>query len=143
MPQVFFTGFWNQGASFAGHYSHARGAAKAIRACAPKDDELHRIADALQTIQKRNYHQLHATIRQRGRYCHEYTMSTEVERDSPIRQLPTDDAGDTVTGAMCALACWLYRQLRTEYEHLSSDEAGDETIAANSRSFAVSGNRFD
>ena len=46
-------GFWSQGdgASFEGSYAHAKGAAKAIRAHAPKDDELHRIADALQAVQ--------------------------------------------------------------------------------------------
>ena len=38
------------------HYSHANGAPpKAIRAHAPKDDELHRIADALQAVQKAQF----------------------------------------------------------------------------------------
>ena len=87
-PQIYWSGFSNQGdgASFAGRYSYARGAARAIRAHAPKDEELHRIADELQAIQRRNFHQLHASIRQQGRYCHEYTMAIEVERDSPTWQ---------------------------------------------------------
>ena len=64
--QVNFSGFWNQGdgASFAGHYSHAKGAAKAIRAHAPQDTELHRIADELQALQRKNFWQVHASIRQ-------------------------------------------------------------------------------
>ena len=72
-PQVYFTGFWNQGdgASFYGHYSHARGAPRAIRAHAPQDTELRRIADALQAVHRRNFYQLNATLRQQGRYCHE------------------------------------------------------------------------
>ena len=113
-PQVNFTGFWNQGdgASFEGAYSHAQGAAGAIRAHAPKDAELHRIADALQPVQRRNFYQLHATIRQQGRYCHEYSMAIEVERDSPTRQPMTDGADDTAIEAMRDLARWLYRQLR-------------------------------
>ena len=54
-PHLFFRGFWSQGdgASFEGSYAHARGAARAIRAHAPKDTELHRIADELHTVQRR------------------------------------------------------------------------------------------
>ena len=127
-PHVWFRGFSSEGdgASFEGQYSHARGVAKGIRAHAPKDRELHRIADELQAVQTRNFHQLHASIRQRGRYCHEYTMAIEVERDSPTWQPPTDGAEDSVIEAMRDLACWLYRQLRSEYEHQTSDQAVDD-----------------
>ena len=143
-PQVWFTGFNSQGdgASFNGSYSHAKGATQAIRAHAPKDDELHRIADALQAVQRHNFFQLHASIAQRGRYCHEYTMTIEVERDSATWQPPTDDAEDAVIEAMRDLARWLYRQLRAEYEHLTSDEAIDETLVANQWSFTASGEFF-
>ena len=143
-PQIFWTGFSSQGdgASFAGRYSHARGAARAIRAHAPKDTELHRIADELQAVQRRNFHQLHAYIRQQGRYCHEYTMAIEVERDSPTWQPPTDDAEDAVTEAMRDLARWLYRQLQSEYEHQTSDDAVDEILQANAWTFTAEGNRF-
>ena len=143
-PQVCFTGFHSpgDGASFSGHYSHAKRAAEAIRAHAPKDHELHRIADALQAVQRRNFFQLHASIAQRGRYCHEYTMTIEIERDSPTWQPPTDDAEDTIIEAMRDLARWLYRQLSAEYEHLTSDEAIDETLAANESTFTASGEYF-
>ncbi len=143
-PHLNFSGFWNQGdgASFSGTYSHARGAANAIRDHAPKDYELRRIADALQAVQKRNFWQLHASIGQRGRYCHEYTMAIDVERDSPTWQPPTGDAEDAVTEAMRDLARWLYRQLRAEYEHLTSDEAIDEIVAANAWTFTAAGEFF-
>ena len=89
-PHIFFSCSSSQGdgASFEGTLHYARGAAKAIRAHAPKDEELHRIADELQSVQKRNFHQLHATIRQSGRYCHEFSMVIEVERDSPTGAAP-------------------------------------------------------
>ena len=50
--QIFWSGFASQGdgASFAGRYNYARGSARAIRAHAPKDTELHRIADELQAV---------------------------------------------------------------------------------------------
>ena len=144
MPQIFFTGFANQGdgASFSGHYRHASGGAKAIRAHAPKDTELHRIAEVLQAAQKRNFFQLTAEIRQQGRYCHEYSMAIEVERNSPTGQSMTDDAEDAVTEALRDLARWLYCQLRSEYEHQTSDAAVDEVIAVNRWSFTAKGKRF-
>ena len=143
-PHLYFRGFWSQcdGASFEGSYSHARGATRDIRAHAPSDAELHRIADALQAAQRRNFFQLHASIRQRGRDCHEYSMAIEVERDSPTWQPMTDGAEDTVIEAMRDLARWLYRQLRQEYEHLTSDAAVDETLATNCWTFTASGERF-
>ena len=143
-PQIYFQGFHSQGdgASFAGRYSYARGAARAIRAHAPKDTELHRIADELQAVQRRNFHQLHASIRQQGRYCHEYSMAIGVERDSPTWQPVTDGAEDAVIEALRDLARWLYRQLRSEHEHQTSDEAVDEILAANDLTFTAGGTRF-
>ena len=143
-PHAYFRGFSSQGdgASFEGAYGHARGAAKAIRAHAPKDAQLHRIADALQEVQRRNFYALLATIRQQGRDCHEYSMAIEVERDSPTWQPMTDGADDTVIEAMRDFARWLYRQLRQEYEHLTSDAAVDETVAVNGWSFTARGERF-
>ena len=143
-PQIYFRGFHSQGdgASFFGTYGHARGAAREIRAHAPKDTELHRIADELQAVQRRNFWQLHASIRQQGRYCHEYSMAIEVERDSPTWQPPTDGSEDAVIEALRDLARWLYRQLRSEYEHLTSDDAVDEILAANGWTFTGNGERF-
>ena len=103
---------------------------------------MHRIADALQAAQRRNFWQLHASIQQSGNYCHEYTMAIEVERDSPTWQPMTDGAEDTLIDAMRDLARWLYRQLRQEYEYLTSDAAIDETVAANEWTFTAGGERF-
>ncbi len=143
-PQIFWTGFSSQGdgASFAGHYNYAKGAARAIRAYAPKDDELHRIADALQAVQRRNIWQLHASICQRGRYCHEYTMAIEVERESPTRQPPTPEAEYAVTEALRDLARWLYLQLRDAYEAETSDCSVDEAMEVNGWTFTAQGTRF-
>jgi hypothetical protein len=143
-PCIFFSGFWSQGdgASFEGSYSHAKGSPRKIRDYAPKDAELHRIADALHAIQRRNFYQLHAGISHRGRYYHEYCMVISVERDSPVYQDMTADAEDAVTEALRDLARWLYRQLEREYEFLSSDEVVDQSIRANEYTFTASGCRF-
>ena len=143
-PRIHFSGFHSQGdgASFFGTYSHAKGSAKAIRAHAPKDAELHRIADELQAVQRRNFWQVHASIRNLGRYCHEYSMAIEVERDSPTWQPMTDGAEDAVIEALRDLARWLYRQLRSDYDHQTSDEAVDENLAINELTFTADGARF-
>jgi hypothetical protein len=143
-PCIGFTGFWNQGdgACFEGRYRYANAASRRIRAHAPTDAGLHRIADALQAVQRRNLYQLCARITHRGRGCHEYSMAIAVERDSPTGQDMTPDAGDAIAQALRDLARWLYRQLEQEYASLISDEAVDEAIAANGYTFTQAGRRF-
>ena len=144
VPQIWWSGFHSQGdgASFSGTYEHAPGSAKTIRAHAPRHAELHRIADDFQELQKRNFWQLRAVIRQRGRYCHEFTMAIAVERDSPTGQPPTDGAENAVAEAMRDLARWLHRQLRTEHDYLNSADAVDESIRVNGYTFTADGLRF-
>jgi hypothetical protein len=143
-PCIWFSGFWSQGdgACFEGRYGHATGAPRAIRDHAPKDNELHRIADVLQAIQRRNFYQLHATVTHRDRHHHEYSMAILVERDSPTWQDITADAEETVIEALRDLARWLYRQLEREYDYLTSDEIVDEAITANAYTFTAAGRRF-
>jgi hypothetical protein len=143
-PCIWFSGFWSQGdgACFEGRYHHAKSASRAIRDHAPKDGELHRIADALQAIQRRNFYQLHASVTHRDRYYHEYCMAISVERDSPTRQDMTADAEDVVIETLRDLARWLYRQLEREHEALTSAETVDEAITANEYTFTETGRRF-
>lgn len=143
-PCIWFSGFWSQGdgACFEGRYSHATGATRAIRDHAPKDKELHRIADILQAVQRRNFYQLHAIVTHRDRHYHEYCMAISVERDSPTWQDMTADAEETVIEALRDLARWLYRQLEREYDYLTSDASVDEAIAANAYTFTAAGRWF-
>lgn len=72
------------------------------RGVCPQDRELHRIADALQAVQKRNFTtwQLQAEIHHRGRYCHPYCMDITVTRNSPTGQAMTTDAEAAVSEAL-------------------------------------------
>jgi len=142
--RIWFRGFWSQGdgACFEAYYRYRKGAPKALRAHAPQDEALHRIADALQAAQQRNFFQLRAETTHRGHYYHEYGMSVSVERDSPTWQPMTEGAEDAVIDALRDLARWLYRQLEREYDYLSSDEAVDETIVTNDYAFTETGRRF-
>jgi hypothetical protein len=105
-PCIWFRGFWSQGdgACFEGNYVHAEGAIVGIRAHAPLDSELHRIADTLVAVQRRNFDQLQADVRHSGHYYHEYCMRVELERDSPTAQDMTKDAEEIVTEALRDLA---------------------------------------
>ena len=143
-PCIWFSGFWSQGdgACLEGYLSHAKGAAARIRDYVPQDATLHSIADRLQAIQRRNFYQLAAAISHRGRYYHEYTMSVDVTRDSPSWQPPTADAEETMVEAIRDLARWLYRQLQTEYDHLTSNESIEDGIVANEYTFTEGGRRF-
>lgn len=143
-PCIYFRGFWSQGdgACFEGSYAYARNARAKIRAYAPKDTDLHKIADALQAVQRRNFYQLRSAVRHRGHYYHEYCMDVTVERASPTNQDMTHDAEAIVIEAMRDLARWLYRQLEQDYEYQTCDESVDQTIAANAYTFTSTGSRF-
>ncbi len=143
-PHIWFRGFWSQGdgACYEGRYSHASGAARTLLAHAPKDTELHRIVDTLQHAQRRNFWQLHATLRRIGRYSHANNMEIDVERDSPTWQPIADDTEDIVIEALRDLAHWLYRQLQDAYEAETSDNAVDEALTINEWTFTADGKRF-
>lgn len=143
-PSIWFSGFWSQGdgACFEGRYSYPSNAVRGIRDFAPVDTELHRIADTLQAIQRRNFYRLSATITHRGRYYHEHTMAIAVARDSANGQGMTRDAEDTVTETLRDLARWLYRQLEREFDYQTSDEAVDEAITISEYTFTEAGRRF-
>lgn len=139
----YFTGFWSQGdgASFTGSYRYAKGASANIRKYAPKDAELHRIADELQSAQKRVFYQAVASISQSGRYAHEMTMSVDVEPHDGREwsQDTYDDTQGAIEDLMRDLARWLYRQLEKECEYLLSDENADDMIQANEYLFDENG----
>lgn len=143
-PCIWFRGFWSQGdgACWAGFYGYRKRAAVEIRAYAPEDDDLHRIADRLQAVQRRNFYQLRAEVTHRGPDDHEYSMAISVERDSLGGQDLFGEAEDVVVEALRDLARWLYRQLEREYAYLTSDAVVDEAILANGYTFTEAGQRF-
>ncbi|MGF6862698.1 hypothetical protein ABIE69_003288 [Rhodobacteraceae bacterium MBR-64] len=69
-------------------------------------------------------------------------MSVDVTGDSSTWHQPTEDAEEIVTEALRDLARWLYRQLQSEYDHLTSDEAIEEGIVVNEYTFTVGERRF-
>lgn len=141
IDDIYYTGFCSQGdgACFTGSYYYAKGAAKKIRQHAPQEAELHRIADELQTIQRRHFYQISASVRHTGHYSHSGSTSIDVdfgERDS------LQDAEDDICELLRDFMHWIYRRLESEYEYLTSDEVVRETIEANEYEFTESGKLY-
>jgi len=138
-PNIMYSGFSSQGdgASFTGSYSYAKNSAKQIRSEFGEDKKLWRIADDLADIQKRYGYKLTATITQGGQYVHKYTMSVEASLENE-KEVEGSDA-DAVLDLMRDFAQWIYDGLKTEWEYQNSDEAVDESIAANEYEFTEDG----
>ena len=143
-PSIWFTGFWSQGdgAAWEGWYSYRKSAAADLRAYAPQDKTLHRIAETLQAAQRQNFYQLRAEVTQRGNCYHAYSMAIEVTRDSPGSQEIAGNAEARIIDTLRNLANWLYRQLEQEYDHLTSDESVDEMLLVNGYTFTEEGRWF-
>ena len=141
-PAIYFSGFWSQGdgACFEGSYRYAKGATKKIREYAPQDTELHRIADELQSIQRRNFYKLCARMTHSGRYSHSGCMDASVwHYDDQYRDI--GDAEDDIAQLMRDFADWIYDQLEKEYEYQCSDNVVEESIIANEYEFDEDGDR--
>jgi len=93
-------------------------------------------------LQRSNFYQLTASIRQRGRYSHAYSMAIEVERETATGHAIVDRADEALIAVLRDLANWLYRALEREYEFQTSDGAAAENIAANGYTFTAEGRRF-
>lgn len=137
---IYFSGFWSQGdgACFEGSYAYAAGGVDAVIDYAPKDYKLHGIAEALRDAQRPEFYQLEASVRHRGQHSNSFCTVIAVTRDGYNAAAgPAEDVCEALRGLMQ----WVYRQLESEYEHLSSDGAVAETIAANEYEFTEDGKR--
>jgi hypothetical protein len=120
----------SDGAVFEGTYSYAKGAHKKIRAHAPQDEELHRIADGLLEIQKRHRYQVTATIKSgQGFWPEVETYLDDMAADDykGVRDLIRD------------LCRWIYDALRAEDESRQEDSYVDERLRDGDYEFTADG----
>jgi hypothetical protein len=142
---IAYSGFSSQGdgASFSGTYRYMAGSAKLVRAHAPLDTRLHKIADDLTTIQRRHFYSLAAKVVTSGYYSHSGTMSLEWCVTGRVHEIDApDDVSSALLGFLRDFADWVYRQLDAEYTYQTSDEAVDENMRANEYTFTAEGRRF-
>jgi len=136
-PEIYFSGFYHQGSgsSFFGTYGYAKGAVAKIKKYAPQDEELHRIAQGLQDVQRRHFYRLTADITSVRDH---YIRVEVVDSENPYRDI--GDAEDDVRELMNDFNDWMFKRLQDEYEYLTSDEAVEESIIANEYEFDEEGN---
>lgn len=141
-PVIYYRGFSSQGdgCSFTGYYRYRPGALQAIRAYAPQDTELHRIAAELQDLQRRHFYRLECLLsRNSSHYVHELTVSGDVRRTDDIPVSSDTEAG--VIDLLRDVMQWAYSQLEREYEYQNADEQVDENIRCNEYEFTEEGDR--
>ena len=139
--RIYFEGFYHQGSgsAFEGDYIYKPGAHKAIRKYAPTNNELHRIADELLTLQKANFYRLTASISQSGRY---YSLSVDTQMTDHINggsDYAPADIDESLGEIMRDLNSYLYDCLEREYEYLTSDDAIKERLIDNEIEFYEDG----
>lgn len=146
IEQVYYSGFWSQGdgACFQGVLQYAKGCTKAVKAYAPKDAELYRIAQAWQDLQKRNFYAISANVRHSGHYYHNgctvfdcqdsrnssgYLENYEIEKG--IMQIARD------------FMDWIYKQLENAYDYETSEESLKDLCEANDYTFLSCGTMYN
>ena len=147
-PKIYFSGFCSQGdgACFSGTY---RPKADAIAAVAETNDvELASLAQRLTvvavTLALTQVEGWSATITTHGHYSHPGTMNVDIEveteEDCPdaVNDL-IQAAEEEIQSCMRSFADWIYAQLETEYEHLTSDETITETLISDETRFDEDG----
>lgn len=138
---IYFSGFYSQGdgACFEGFYEYAKDSCKKIREYAPKDKELHRIADTLRELQRQHFYTVWASVKHRGYYYNEICTEISVDWEKgPDFKNTHDEVCETLRDFMR----WIYRRLEEEYGHLTSDTVIQDTFAANESEFTEDGKIF-
>lgn len=141
IDKVYFSVFWSQGdgACFTGTYAYKKGSVKAVKEYAPRDEDVHSIAERLSAIQKDNFYKLGATIKHSGHYYHEYCTDIDVYKDG---NYTTDENDKALSDCLRDYMRWIYRQLEKEYDYQTSDEVIIDTIEANEYEFTEEGKQI-
>ncbi len=122
----------DDGACFNGRFSYAKGWKKALKAYAPIDAELLRIGQELQGTQKPYLYNLSGTVDCNDRY--KTTKAVFHWSDN----VP-GDVEDKINRVFPDFAAWIYKNLQTEYDWLTSEEQLIETAKADGYAFDSEG----
>jgi hypothetical protein len=138
IDKIYFSGFYSQGdgACFSGKFSHKEGSVKAVTEHAPLDTALHDIAERLEAAHSANNFAASGSVSHDGYYYHHNCTRWDFE---DTRNQASETALELVIKSFMK---WIYKQLRDEYEGLTSNESVDATITSNEYTFTESGKRF-
>ena len=118
----------DDGACFNGKFTYAKGWKKALKKYAPIDTELLRMGQELQKIQKPFLYQIGGTVGSNGRY--HTTICGSADINGRFADVP-DSTIDDLSQVFTDFASWIFSQLRTEYEWLTSEECLIENAQSN------------
>jgi hypothetical protein len=148
IDNIWHSGFCNQGdgACFEGVYSYEKGSVKKIKSYAPKDEELHKIANDLYQIQRRHFYQLSANVSHNGHYYHEYCTDIKVSGEHPHFAMenfrPDEETEEAISDCLRDFMRWIYNQLEEEFFYRTSQEQIIETIETFDFKFKEDGTFF-
>jgi len=108
----------------------------ALMQYAPIDPEPVRIARELQSIQRPKFYGVEASVTHRGYYQHENCTEINVFDRGSWADGETEEA---VKDCLRDFMRWIYSQLESEYEYLTSDECVRDSIEANEYTFTKDG----
>jgi len=134
IDRIYFSGFWSQGdgACFEGDLTYAKNCVKSVKEYAPKDTELHGIAQAWADLQKRYFYRITATVKHSGHYQHEYCTAFDVWHGD---EYASADVEESVQEIARDFMRWIYGRLESDYEYYTSDECVAESLIANEVEF--------
>lgn len=154
--KVYFSGFWSQGdgACFEGSWRARDVKPGGLKARAPQDEELRRIAAKLERLAD-EFPRAALTVKHVGSYSHEYATRFEVEfPDDVIEELPFDspesharrkvlaDAEEELIEVARDAMRWTYQALETDYCYLTSEESVAEMSEANGWEYTEEGKLY-
>lgn len=151
-PEIYFTGFYHQGSgsSFTGRWRAWDMNPDKLKSECPTETELHRIADVLANCAKED-EELWADIKaDRDNWIHVKVNDGETiaerlnnleYKSAEYNQLAQacQQREDEVLEALRDFNRWIYKQLKTEYEYLTSEKQIEESIRANEYEFTEDG----
>ena len=137
IDNIYFSGFCSQGdgACFDGRYKYVKGASKAVKRYAPLDKTLHVLCKRLQDVQRHYFYEITASISCNDRY---HRTSGTYDINGRFCDIP-DCVIDDMDQVFSELADWIYKELESEYDHLTSEETLLENSDANGYQFTDDG----
>jgi hypothetical protein len=141
IDEICFTGFGNQGdgACFGGSYRYEEWSVRDVVAYAPQDVELHRIARGLQTIQRQRFYGLSARVHLVDQCMYKNCTCIDVYDYRKYSAMCDLDVENSIKELLRDFMRWMYKQLETEYEYLTSDACIEEFISINGYVFTADG----
>lgn len=147
ISDIYFSGFYSKGdgACFEGSYEYVKGSVAAVKAHAPKDTELHRIVAELAAEQRKCFYQIRASVKQYGHYNHRHCtdISVDFESHTGDQNYYSEEIETNVIKLLRDYMLWIFKQLGSSHDHLTSEEAVVETIEANEYEFTVDGDLYN